>query len=241
MTRKHVFDIRDLHAVKSAFKRRYALGGIAIRNIGTFVGPDLFRSRFARLLTEHLEVLFSQLSLCRGLLSSSLGSRPFRLQGGLDLRVPWQLNPLATLRLTGPQNLPIEIPQHFLNQQLGLGARNEDAGLTRNGDGPKTGFPNDVLQRLSLCAAHDGTVHGRELLSGHGFIEAHVNLRAGQPRHPRKQPFRGKARPLIALIPQVVARPIQASLDSPGFVGHTASIPRVAHPRFYGTPYRQPR
>ena len=102
-----------------------------------------------------------------------VGQRRLGFAGLLDLIVPRQLNTLTGSGL-GAQHLGIQIVQDFLDEHLGLGARNEHTGGARDVDHAKLRAARDVLQRLALRAADNGRVHGLELVRVKRLVHAHI-------------------------------------------------------------------
>mgnify|MGYP006935247426 FL=1 len=91
----------------------------------------------------------------------------------LDLIVPRQLNTLTGSGL-GAQYLGIQIIEDFLDEHLGLGARNEHTGGARDVDHAKLRAARDVLQRLALSAADNGRMHGLELGRVKRLVHTHI-------------------------------------------------------------------
>ena len=111
--------------------------------------------------------------------STALGGRSLVGQCGfgfarlLDLVVPGQLSALAGGSL-GTQYLGIQIIENFLDEHLGLGARNEHTGGARDVDHAELRAAGDVLQRLAFGATNDGRVHGLELVRVERLVHAHI-------------------------------------------------------------------
>ena len=145
---------------------------------GGFLGLAIGQLLGVGAATEHVAAQ-------RGLVGSrqvggtALGSRAFVCQrrfglaGPLDLIVPGQLHALTGGGL-GAQHLGIQIVQNFLDEHLGLGARDEHAGGAGNVDHAELRATRDVLQRLALGTADDGRVHGFELRRVERLVHAHI-------------------------------------------------------------------
>ena len=145
---------------------------------GGFLGFSIGKLLGIGAATEHVATQRSLIS-GRQVGSTALGGRAFVCQRGLglagllDLIVPRQLNTLTGSSL-GAQHLGIQIIEDFLDEHLGLGARNEHTGGARDVDHAKLRAARDVLQRLALRAADNGRVHGLELVRVKRLVHAHI-------------------------------------------------------------------
>ena len=68
----------------------------------------------------------------------------------------------------------MQIIEDFLDEHLGLGARNEHTGGARDVDHAKLRAGRDVLQRLALSAADNGRMHGLELGRVKRLVHTHI-------------------------------------------------------------------
>ena len=125
----------------------------------------------------------------------------------------------------GPsEHLGVQVIQNLPNKHLGLGARDEHAGLAKNVDHTKTRGPRYVLDRLALRATHHGIMHARQLVLIEGAIEIHVQLDTAHPRHRCEEQLRRVTRTLVALLLEVSPRPIEAPANCPHFVRHGPAL-----------------
>ena len=193
-------------------------GGFLGLAVGQFLGIGA--------ATEHVA---TQRSLIGGrqVGGTALGGRAFVSQrrlgfaGLLDLIVPRQLNTLTGSSL-GAQHLGIQIIEDFLDEHLGLGARNEHTGGARDVDHAKLRAAGDVLQRLAFGATNDGRVHGLELGRVKRLVHAHIQVDTRQARGRAQQPLGRKTGMLLAALGQVLLGPLETTLDGPDLVCHGA-------------------
>ena len=191
---------------------------------GGFLGLAISKLLGIGAATEHVATQRSLIG-SRQVSGTALGGRAFVCQRGLglarllDLIVPRQLNTLPGGGL-GAQHLGIQIIEDFLDEHLGLGARNEHTGGARDVDHAKLRAARDVLQRLALRATDDRRVHGFELRRVEGLVHAHIQVDTRQARGRAQQPFGRKTGMLLTALGQVLLGPLETTLDGPDLVCH---------------------